>query len=237
MRNREARIAGFLYLLAVIVGWFSLMYVPDRLFVRGDAAATAHNIVANELLFRLGMAGDLAGGLVWLFVVLALYQLLKDVDRTQAGLMLVLGAFMQVPLYFVNVLNYVAALLLVTNTPFLSVFSVAQREAMAMLFLRLHYYELVASFVFAGLWLVPFGILVFKSQFLPRTLGVWLIVNGFAYLAICFTTFLAPQYAGTVSKITFPLTFGEIAIMLWLLIIGPRTIGGHLKSQSAAPIT
>ena len=225
MRNRDARVAGFLYLLGGVVGWFDLMYVPDKLIVLGNAAATAHNILANQWLFRLGTFGDVLGGAIWLFVVLALYRLLADVDRTQAGLMLVLGAFMQVPLYFVNVLNYVAAQLLVTNTPFLSVFSPVQRDAMAMLFLRLHHYELVASFAFAGLWLVPFGILVYKSGFLPRILGVWLVINALPYLAMCYTGFLAPQYYETVVKVSQPVTFGEVATMLWLLIFGARTFG------------
>jgi hypothetical protein len=233
MRNRNARVAGLLYLLAIIVGWADLKYLPDRLIKSSDAVATTHSIAANEFLFRLAIVGDLVGGVLWLSVVLALYRLLKDVDRIQAALMVILGAFMQVPLYFVNAVNYVAALLLVTGTPFLSALSSDLRDAMAMLFLRLHDYELLASLVFGGLWLFPFGILVFKSGFLPRTLGAWLILNGFAWLAISFTGFLAPHYGPSVSTITFPLTFGEIAITLWLLIMGARTIGGH--SDAASP--
>ena len=220
--SKNARIAGALYLLSILVGWFTLEYIPDRLIKSGDAVATAHNIIANPFLFRLAIAGDLVGGVVWLAVVLALYRLLKDVDRAQAALMVILGAFMQVPLYFVNVVNYVAALALVTGTSFLSAFSDAQRDALAMLFLRLHHYELLASLVFGGLWLFPFGILVFRSRFLPRILGVWLVINGFAWLAISFSGFLAPQYASTVSTITSPILFGEIAIMLWLLIMGAK---------------
>lgn len=232
MRNRDARVAGFLYLLSIIVGWFALMYIPDRLIKPGDAVATAHNIVVNEFLFRLAIVSDLLGGVIWLFVVLALYRLLKDVDRTQAILMVILGALMQVPLFFVNVLNYVAALLLVSDTKFLAVFPAAQRDAMAMFFLRLYHYELLASFMFAGLWLFPFGILVFKSRFLPRILGAWLVLNGFAWLAICFSGFLTPQYADAISTITFPVTFGEIVIMLWLLIMGTRTIGASSDATS-----
>lgn len=219
--------AGALYLLAIIGGWYTLMYLPDKLVKPGDAVATAHAIAGNAGLMRLAIVGDLVGGVIWLGVVLALYQLLKDVDRTQAALMVVLGAFMQVPLFFANAVNYVAALLLITDTRFLSVFTSSQRDAMAMLFLRLHHYEFFASLVFAGLWLFPFGVLVYKSRFLPRTLGILLIVNGFAWLAISLTAFLAPQYADLVGTITFPMTFGEIAITLWLLIIGARTLGRH----------
>lgn len=233
MRNRDARVAGLLYLLAVVIGVFDLMYIPATFIKRGDAAATAHNILTHQFLFRLGTLSDLLCGIVWLFVVLALYRLLADVDRTQAQLMLILGAFMQVPLFFVNVLNYAGALLMVTDTTFLTVFTGPQRDAIAMLFLRMHYYELMASYVFAGLWLIPFGILVFKSRFLPRVLGIWLIVNGVANLAICFTVFLAPQYVDTVSTIATPLVLGEIAIMLWLLIMGARTLGGPRRIAAA----
>ena len=236
VRNRDARVAGLLYLIAIIVGVFGLLYLPDRLITSGDPTATAHNIIAHEFLLRLAIVTDIIGGALWLFVVLALYQLLKDVDRTQAVLMVVLGALMQVPLFFVNVVNYVAALLLVTGTSFLAVFSEAQRDALAMLFLRLHYYELLASFMFAGLWLFPFGILVFKSGFLPRILGVWLVVDGFAWIAMCITGFLAPQYADKVESLTSPIRFAEIAITLWLLIFGARTFGARSASKPESPL-
>ncbi|HEY1867820.1 MAG TPA: DUF4386 domain-containing protein [Candidatus Cybelea sp.] len=224
MRDRDARVAGLLYLAAVAGGLFDLQYVPAHFNVLGNAAATAHNILANEFLFRLGIIADLVLGVVWLAVVLALFKLLKDVDRTQAYLMLILGALLQVPLYYVNVVNRVAALLLVTNHDFIAAFPVAQRDALAMLFLRLYHYQLLSSFVFAGLWLIPFGILIFKSQIYPRLLGAWLVVNGFAYLAICVVGFLAPQYSDLVGNITQPILFGEIAVMLWLLIFGTRKI-------------
>jgi hypothetical protein len=225
MRNRDARVAGLLYALAIVIGLFTLMYLPDRLITVGDAAATAHTILTHEFLLRLAMAGDILGGTVWLFVVLALYRLLRDVDPVQAALMVILGAFMQVPLYFVNVVNYAGALLLVKGAPYLSVFSEAQRDALAMLFLRLHHYGFLASLLFAGLWLFPFGILVFKSRFLPRFLGIWLAVNGLAFMLVCLGGFLTPQYGGIIDAVTSPLLTGEIAITLWLLIFGARTFG------------
>lgn len=232
MRNRNARLAGLLYAVAAVFGWFDLMYLPSHFITPGDAVATAHAILANEFLFRIAIVSDLLAGVIWLSVVLALYQLLADVDRLQAGLMIILGAFMQVPLYFVNALNYVAALLVLTNAAYTSSFSSVQREALAMLFLRLHHYELEASFVFAGLWLIPFGILVFKSRFLPRILGVWLVADAFAWLAISTTSFLAPQYSDTVWTIVQPLTFAEIAITLWLLVMGTGRL--FRAKQSAA---
>lgn len=227
MRDRDARLAGFLYLISVVGGIFTLRYIPDRLVAFGDPVTTAHNIAANPLLLRLGIAGDLAGGVIWLFVVLVLYRLLHDVDRTQAKLMIILGAFMQVPLYFVNVVNYMAALMLATGANFLSAITEGERDALAMLFLKLHNYQLLSSLVFAGLWLFPFGILVYKSGFLPRILGVWLLLAGVAWLVVAFSGFLTPQYGDIVDKITQPVVFGEIATMLWLLIMGARKFGAR----------
>jgi hypothetical protein len=108
---------------------------------------------------------------------------------------------------------------------FLSVFPSAQRDAMAMFFLKLHNYEVLASLLFAGLWLFPFAVLVYKSTFLPRTLGALLAVNGIAWLMVCFSAFLTPQYSGLVHTITTPMNFGELLITLWLVIVGARTIG------------
>jgi hypothetical protein len=190
--------------------------------VRGDATATANNIAAHEALFRFGIASDLLAATLTLFVTLALYRLLKEVDRNLATLMVILGGLMVVPIYFINTVNDAGALLFARGADFLSVFDQPQRNALAMLFLRLHHQGVVANEVFWGLWLFPFGVLVYRSRFLPRVLGVWLIINGFAYLAISFTAVLMPQYEAMVSKIAFPAMLGEVAIMLWLLIRGAK---------------
>jgi len=220
--HNPGRVAGFLYLILVVTAPLRLMYIPSTLFVRGDATATASNIAAHETLFRLGIVSDLLSGTICIFLVLALYRLLKGVDQGHAVLMVILGGLMVTPIYFLNALNDVAALLLVRGADFLSVFEKPQRDALAMLFLRLHGHGVLASFIFAGLWLFPFGVLVYRSGFLPRILGVWLIINGFAYLTISFTGLLLPQYEDMVSNIAFPALLGELAIMLWLLIKGAK---------------
>ena len=220
--QNPGRVAGVLYLLLVITAPLRLMYIPSTLFVRGDATATANNIAAHELLFRLGIFADLLTGTIALFVVLALYRLFKQVDQNLAALMVILGGLMVVPIYFLNTLNDAAALLLVRGADFLSAFEKPQRDALAMLFLRLHHHGVVANEIFWGLWLFPFGLLVFRSGFLPRILGVWLIINGFAYLAISFTGLLLPEYESMVFNSALPATLGEIAIMLWLLIKGAK---------------
>jgi len=219
--DKAARIAGATYLL-LLVAPLRLIYIPSALFVRGNATATANNIAAHELLFRLGIVGDLFTGTMVIFVMLALYRLFKGVDQSLATLMVILGGLMVTPIYFLNSLNNAAALLLVRGADFLSVFEKPQREALAMLFLRLHHQGVVVNEIFWGLWLLPLAFLVIRSGFLPRFLGVWLIINGFAYVITSFTGLLLPQYENMVSNITFPALLGELAFMLWLLIRGAK---------------
>ena len=220
--NKNARIAGFLYLLLAIGGPLRLMYIPSILFVHGNASATANNIAAHETLFRLGIAGDLFCGTIVIFVALALYRLFKGVDQDLAVLVVILGGVLPAAIDFFIVLNDAAALILVRGADFLSVFDNPQREALAMLFLRMHDQEILAAEIFWGLWLMPLGFLVYRSRFLPRLLGVWLVVNGVAYLANSFTGLLLPRYQNAVGNFTFPFLTGEVAFVLWLLIRGAK---------------
>ena len=219
--SRNARVAGFLYLTLVIAP-LRLIYIPSKLIVSGNAAATAANIGAHQTLFRLGILTDLFTGVMGIFVTLALYRLLKGVDQGLAVAMVILGSLMVTPFYFLNTLNDAAALLLVRGADFLSVFDKPQREALAMLFLRLHSHGVVVNEVFWGLWLLPFGLLVYKSRFLPRVLGVWLVLNCFAYVAESVTGIMWPQHEAVVANYAFPVMFGELAIMLWLIIMGAK---------------
>ena len=222
LTRNPGRIAGFLYLILVVFAPYRLIYIPSKLFVHGNATTTASNIAAHEFLFRLGILSDLLCGTVLIFLVLALYRLLKGVDQNLAVLMVILGGMLPATIDFLNVLNDAAALLLVRGADFLSVFEKPQRDALAMLFLRLHHQEVLAAEILWGLWLFPLAILVYRSRFLPRFLGVWLIINGFAYLTISLTGLLVPQYEGMVSDYAFPALLGEIAIMLWLVIKGAK---------------
>jgi hypothetical protein len=210
-------------LLLVLFAPFRLIYIPTKLFVRGNATVTANNIGAHELLFRLGIVSDLLCGIILIFLILALYRLLNGVDPNLAVLMVILGGVLPATIDFVNVLNDAAALILVRSADFLSVFEKPQRDALAMLFLRAHHQEVLAAEILWGLWLFPLAILVYRSRFLPRFLGVWLIINGFAYLTISLTGLLIAQYEDVVSNYGFPALLGEMAIMLWLLIKGANS--------------
>lgn len=220
-RKKAARFVGLLYLLAALPGPFVLLYIPGKLIVKGDAAATARNILASEMLFRIGIAGELLFCALFLVVPLALYRLLKEVNKGQASLMVTLFA-LSVPISCLNTLNSIAALVLIRGADFLSVFDQAQRESLAMLFLKMHSQGFMGALMFWGLWLFPLGLLVYKSDFLPRLLGVWLMIACFAYLADIVSTLLWPAYAGAVSRITMVPKLGEVAFMLWLLIVGAK---------------
>ena len=219
--KNPGRFAGLLYLLASMVGFFAMGYVPGKLIVRANAAATANNIAANETLFRLGIAAQLIGMTGFIFVALALYDLLKGVNRRHASLMVTL-IVVSIPIAFLNEVNSIAALILVRGADFLSIFEKPQRDALAMLFLNLHHHGLVFAEIFWGLWLFPLALLVYRSRFLPRLLGVWLALAGFAWVMLSLTGILLPQYQNKVNSYSQPAFFGEIAFMLWLVIKGAK---------------
>ncbi len=219
--KNPGRFAGLLYLLTSIPGAFALIYVPSKLIAHGNATATANNIAASETLFRLGIAVQLISQAGFIFVALALYDLLKGVNRRHASLMVTL-IVVSIPIAFLNELNSIAALLLVRGADFLSIFEKPQRDALAMLFINLHGHGFDVAGIFWGLWLFPLGLLVYRSRFLPRILGVWLAFGGFAYVILSLTGILLPQYQDKVFTYSQPATLGEVALMLWLAIKGAR---------------
>ena len=219
--KRMARIAGVLYLVNGVTGFFSIIYVPHRLMVPGNAAATAGNIIASESLFRLGIASEVICAVEFIYLLWVLYRLLSGASKTHASLMVIFGlAF--VPIMCMNAVSDIAALTLLRGADFLSVFDQPQRESLAMVFLGLRGYGYDVGWIF-GFWLFHFGVCVWKSRFLPRFLGVLLIAACFGYLAVSLTPLLLPSYANLVGRIAnIPLTLGEPAIILWLLIKGAR---------------
>jgi Domain of unknown function (DUF4386) len=225
--KNQGRLVGLLYLLVSIAGFFALIYVPGKLIVLGDATATAGNIVASETLFRAGILCNVISEILFMGVVLALYDLFKAVNQRQASLMLGL-LVVSVPIVLLNELNAIAALILVRGADFLALFDQAQRNALAMLFLNLHNQGFVIAEIFWGLWLFPLGLLVWRSGFVPRVLGILLMLNCLSYVVNSCTSLLLPQYRGIVSQWMKPLGFGELIFMFWLLVVGakPRVVGG-----------
>ena len=220
-RSQLARIAGAIYLSMVVTGPFSLIYVPTKLIIKGNAAATAANILAHETMFRLAIFADLIGQVIFICLAVALYRLLREVSRPWAWLM-VAFVLVSAAVCFLNTVNNIAALILFRGAEYLSAFDKPQRDALGMLFLRLHSNGLFIAEIFWGLWLFPFGLLVYRSKFLPRFIGVWLMINCFGYLALSVTALFFPAYYNQLFRYSQPVLFGELVIMLWLLIKGAR---------------
>ncbi len=219
--RNPGRFAGLLYVLTSVVGFFAMMYVPTKIIVHGNAEATASNILAHETLFRLGIASELIGQAGFIFVAFVLYGLLKDVNRQQALLMVTL-IVVSIPIAFVNELNSIAALVLVRGADFLSLFDKPQRDTLAMLFMNLHGHGFDVAEIFWGLWLFPMGLLVYRSRFLPRFLGVWLALAGCAWVILSLTAIVFPQFEDKVFSYGQPAFIGEVAFMLWLVIKGAK---------------
>ena len=220
--HNPGRVAGFWYLLLSVIAPMRLMYIPNKLFLSGNATATVNNIAAHELLFRLGIVGDLLCGVILIFLVLAFYRLFKGVDQNLAVLVVIFGDVMPALINFVGVVSDFGTLMVVRGTNFLSSFDKPQQDALAMLFLHLRDHQNTAAEILWGVWLLPLAMLVYRSRFLPRFLGIWLIINGLAYIIISLTGVLLPQYQGKVFNVSFPALAGELAIMLWLVIKGAR---------------
>jgi hypothetical protein len=219
--KKAARIAGVIYLSLVLIAPFAMLYVPGKLIVRGNAAATADNILAHETMFRLSIFGDLIGHVIFICLAIALYRLLSSVNNTWA-LLMVSFVLVSAAVGFLNALNNIAAVILFRGGEFLTVFDKPQRDALAMLFIRLHSQGEFISEIFWGVWLFPFGLLVFRSGFLPRLLGVWLIIACFAWIALSITAQFFPYNYETAFAWLQPAFFAEMAIMLWLLIRGAK---------------
>jgi hypothetical protein len=175
------RVAGIWYLLLIAIGPFFLIYVPGKLYVKGNAAATIANIAAHERLFRFGILAELIGGIILIFLVLAFYRLFRDVDSYLVMLSIILGGVMPAVIYFVNAAYELEVLMLALGADFFSVLDNPHRNALVMVFVRLHSFQIDASLLLAGAWLFPLAMLVYRSRFLPRFLGVWLGIGGIAW--------------------------------------------------------
>jgi len=219
--KKTARVAGIMYLLVMMHGMFSLLYVSPRLIVPEDATVTARNILASEFLFRIGSASELLH-MIWYFLLtLALYMLLKPVSKNLASV-LVLLAVVAVPIAMFSSLNNFAALSLLSGADFLTVFTADQLQTQALFHLNLNEQGYFIAQIFMGFWMLILGYLVYKSNYLPRFLGILFAIGGFGLLIESFQYFLFPgyqviSYPGLVVSI-----IAEIAFCVWLLAKGVR---------------
>jgi hypothetical protein len=221
--KQTARIAGLLYLAVVVTGIFSLAYVPSKLIVWDNAATTVGNIKNSILLFRWGIVSSLLCYIFFLLLPLYLYKLLKHVNKTYAVLMVGLAA-VSVPVSLVNLLNKFAVLSLLGDNNFNLSLTTEQLQSQVMFYLNQYDNGILVLQIFWGLWLFPLGLLVFKSDILPKLLGILLMAGCIGYLLNFIGNMLVPGYgeAGISRYVRLPATLGEIGTCLWLLITGTR---------------
>src|SRR5437764_1524878 len=222
--KRIARIAGVLYLLVGIFGGFAEGFVYTKVYVAGDAATTAGNLLANSGLVRLGVVADLFNATVWIFLGMTLYLLLKHVNKSVARAMVVLVAI-GASIVCLNVVFEFEGLRAATGAVNLAAFGTAGSNALVLLLLDTQHYGIFIAQIFFGLWLVPLGYLAYKSAgWFPKWLGVLLIVGGACYLVDLLAQFLVPDFGQNIHAfIWIPSAIAEISMVLYLLVIGVRT--------------
>jgi hypothetical protein len=214
----KARLAGALYLASAVPAGFSV-YVITKLVARGDPAATAANILGSETLFRIGCVADLVGIILFLGSVIWLYELFRPASRS-LSLLMVLFALLGCTLQAVDALGDSAALLLLKGGPPLAAFTTAQLQDLAFLCLRLHTLLYTLALMFFGVYSMLMATLILRSTFLPRVLGVLMVIDGLGYLTFSVSVFLSPPFAARL----YPLlpfataVLGEASLMLWLIV-------------------
>lgn len=230
--NKTARTAGFLYLLLIIGGILSLVYIPSQLIVRDSASVTFKNITSSEFLFRLGILSSIVTFLIYIFLPLALHKLLNSVNKGYANLM-VIFVLVSVPISFVNILNKFSILTLINKAEYLETFGEVELQTQVMLLIDSYNNGLQVSQIFWGLWLFPFGYLVYKSGFLPKVLGILLMAGCFGYLITFAGGLLYADFNSTMISdiVGYPAPLGEFGICLWLLIMGTNKLNFPKKSS------
>ena len=214
-----ARAAGVFYLITIVMGVFAEVFVRGKLVVRDDAAATAANILANEPLYRLGLAADLVMIESYVAVTLLFYELFKPVGRS-LSLLAAFFSLVGIAVLAANSLNHLAPLVFLGNAPYLSAFETSQLQALALTSLRMHGRGYSIAGVFFGIYCALIGYLVFRSGFLPRILGVLMAIGGLSYLTDSFAGFLSPGLAARLPDVMVLGGVAELSLCLWLMVVG-----------------
>lgn len=219
-KKNTGRLAGFVYLLIVITGIFNLAYVPSQLIDMSDAVTTVNNIAENEFLFRCSIVAGVLSYVFFLILPFILFDIFKDVNRNCAVMMVVLAAF-SVPISIFNMVDKYNVLTILSNAQYLDGLSSEQIQMQVMLLLKSYSNGIGIVQIFWGLWLLPFGYLVFKSGYIPKILGVLLMLGFLSYSIFFFKALLFPELSlpGIIRR---PGSIGEIGSCLWLLIMGVK---------------
>jgi len=227
-----ARIAGVLYLMIIVIGFSSEFFVRDKLVMAGDVTATANNIASSESLWRTSIACELILLVCAVALTLIFYVLLRPVNKNHA-LLAVLFNIVEFPIEAVSKLCLLAALFFSGSADYLKAFEPRQLHALVKISLKLHDYGFGIDLVFFGFACLVYGYLLFRSGYLPRTLGVLMAIAGLSYLANSFTLILAPAYAGRISPILVLALIGELSLCLWLMVKGVNVPRWNEKARLA----
>ena len=231
--KRLARIAGILYLLVAIFAAYAFKVITG-LYIAGDAAATAANVVANSELIRTAVLFDLIQATTWVFLALTLHRLLKHVHPHAAQTMVVLVAI-GAGIVCLNTILVFESLQVATDSSYATALGVGGTNALVLMLIEAQHYGTASAAIFMGLWLVPFGYLAYKSGMFPRLLGIGLIVACACYLGNVLTAFLAPDLRTlTYDYVSIPIWLFEVWMVLYLLIIGVRTAKPDVRIPSMA---
>lgn len=214
--KNTARIAGFLYLLQIPFGTFGIMYIPKFLVSQGSVSTTISNILANEFLYKLSIVSAILCALITVGTAIFIYIALKLVNIFWAKA-IVLFALLAAPISILNELNNIAVLILIKNHEINSGLSVNEIQSLVLLFLRLHEYGMQLIGIFFGLWLLPMGYLVIKSNYIPKLIGILLLLTCLGYLFDFLTFLFFADFKIVLSEYTW---LGEVLMVLWLLVRG-----------------
>ncbi len=223
LENRKtARITGILYLLLAVIGPFTLMYIPSKLLVSGDAAATANNILSNELLFRFGIIGETLIVILEVIIIVLIYKLFSPVNK-HLTLTAVFSRLAMTVLQGGNIINRLLTLEVLNGTTYTEALGVDQVNAMVSLFLNGHSYGVYIWQIFFSIHLFVLGYMIFKSGCLPKLIGGLIIIGSLGYLMDSYACFIMPENGMIATAATILLalaTVGEVAFAVWLLIKG-----------------
>jgi hypothetical protein len=214
-----ARIAGVLYLINAITAAFGIIIIPAKLILPDNVAATVQNIISNEFLFRCSILSSFVSQIVFVFLALTLYKLFEKVSTFHVRTLLTL-VVISIPIAFFIIFNQISALSILKEN-FMTSFEQVQQYSLAMSKLKMYENGIVVIGIFWGLWLIPFGQLVYKSDFIPKVFGILLIAGGISYLIDVITFILIPEFhVQTNILVAITSSIAELSMVLWFLIKG-----------------
>jgi Domain of unknown function (DUF4386) len=229
--KRIARIAGVFYLLVAIFGGFAEGFVDPKMYVAGDAAATAANVVGNAGLVRIGVVAHLVDAVFFLLTAIALYVLLNHVHKNAARVMVAFVA-LAAGMISLNAVFQFEGLQVATNSSYATAFGAAGSQALVLILLDIQHYGTLAAQVFFGLWLAPLGYLAYRSGMFPKVLGVVLVAATVSYLADLLAAFLVPDVARQIHQFLIILPIiGEVGMLAYLLVVGVRAASPGIEGN------